>query len=157
MHAVAFHRVDFGARYADDPESEQEGPRMSTDENRSRDMIDFILDYWDGPIAGIATYREQPCYFERVFDEVADEYSNVYAVTAVSDTTRSLGREAAVMWRQEWRLPKGTAWDALMREFDERLAADRAQNLPFQAVATFTRVGGNDVMQDSYTVDWQTY
>jgi hypothetical protein len=121
----------------------------------SADTIDFILDLWDGPIAGIATCMGQPCHFETVFDEAADEYSNVCRLTPVSETARSLARRAAEMWRQAGRLPKGAAWDALRRELDAQLAADRARNEPFRAVAAFTRTAGNDRMQDCYIVEWQ--
>lgn len=38
--------------------------------------IAWLSDFWDGPTAGMATYNGQEYWFDTVWDEETDEYTN---------------------------------------------------------------------------------
>jgi hypothetical protein len=48
------------------------------------DKVETIFDFWDCPRKGIASYEGNLHLFECVFDEITDEYSNVYRLKIVS-------------------------------------------------------------------------
>ena len=37
-----------------------------------------IFDWWDGPLCGLASYKGSICIYERIFDEIRDEWSDEY-------------------------------------------------------------------------------
>lgn len=61
--------------------------------------LEFVLEFWDIPIEGIAASGEQAYYFCARFDDECDAYSKIYEVTPISESTRRLAREAAHTWR----------------------------------------------------------
>ncbi|ULO09496.1 hypothetical protein H1230_12380 [Paenibacillus sp. 19GGS1-52] len=54
----------------------------------------FITDWWDGPKAGFADFNGTVHCFERVFDDVNDEWSNLYLIRPVSIEEYSLQIES---------------------------------------------------------------
>ncbi len=62
-----------------------------------------IWDFYDGPRTGIAEFKGIPHYFERVFDESADDYSNFFRLSPV-------GEEFLQHAAQRWVIFK--SWEA---------------------------------------------
>lgn len=54
----------------------------------------FVHDYWDCPRAGIAHYLGIPHRFACPFDDVLDDYPDVYLLGPISDSMLNLEREA---------------------------------------------------------------
>lgn len=44
-----------------------------------------VFDWWSGPVCGIANYKGVPCIYERIFDEVKDEWSDEYYLTPIGE------------------------------------------------------------------------
>jgi hypothetical protein len=59
-----------------------------------------VTDYWDGPLTGIANYRGNPHYNERIFDETTDKYSEKFRLTPVDSQTLQLAMEAWEIWKR---------------------------------------------------------
>jgi hypothetical protein len=70
--------------------------------------------YYGWPRAGVASFRGVPYYFECVFDELADDYSNVYLIRSLDEETLRLELEL---------------WDIFLRW---RRAADAGRVAPAQ-------------------------
>ena len=48
------------------------------DELEELETVHTITDHYDGPVRGIANYRGRPHYYQRQFDDEADEWSEIY-------------------------------------------------------------------------------
>jgi len=59
-----------------------------------------VIDYFDGPLKGVANFRRQPHFYDRVFDESQDEYSNLYQLTPISRHVFDLAKEDWVIWKR---------------------------------------------------------
>ncbi len=44
-----------------------------------------IFDWWDGPLCGLASYKGSICIYERIFDEIRDEWSDEYYLTPIEE------------------------------------------------------------------------
>ncbi|HLJ29056.1 MAG TPA: hypothetical protein VKY85_20265 [Candidatus Angelobacter sp.] len=65
--------------------------------------VHVVHEYWDGPRTGIADYGGRPHWFENVFDQEQDDYSEVYWLTPLSDNALRLARQQVELffrWRQ---------------------------------------------------------
>jgi hypothetical protein len=62
-----------------------------------------VRDYWDGPRKGIAHFDGKPHFFECVFDEARDEYTNLFQLTPISPETLKIAMEAWKIWL-EWEM-----------------------------------------------------
>ncbi|MDR1911839.1 MAG: hypothetical protein LBQ52_05785 [Helicobacteraceae bacterium] len=69
------------------------------------DRVYCVLNYWDGIVSGVAGYRGEKYYFERIFDDLKDDWSDEYNLTYLNDDIFLLELEN---WRY-WRLWK-TRW-----------------------------------------------
>jgi hypothetical protein len=66
------------------------------------ETVHTMTDYHDGPLTGVADFRGAPHFYERLFNEVADEYSNVYQLTPIDSETFKLEMEEWAIW-QRWQ------------------------------------------------------
>ena len=57
-----------------------------------------VEDYYDGPVSGIADLDGVPHYYECIFDESNDEYSNLYRLSRISEKAFQLSKEQWQMW-----------------------------------------------------------
>jgi hypothetical protein len=73
------------------------------DEPEPLDTVHTMTDYYDGPLRGIANLRGRPHYYERQFDDDADEWSDIYWLTPINDETFALAMEAWQIWRR-WQI-----------------------------------------------------
>jgi hypothetical protein len=60
-----------------------------------------VTEYYDGPREGIANYRGIPHFYECIFDEVKDNYSEVFRLTPLDSDTFQLAIEDWEVW-QRW-------------------------------------------------------
>lgn len=60
--------------------------------------VHTVWDYHDGPVTGLAGYRDQPHYFERIFDEAADEYSERFSLSPIDGDTFRIALEQWAIW-----------------------------------------------------------
>jgi hypothetical protein len=134
---------------------------------RGHDVVLAVDEYHDGPRRGVANFRGEPHFFECVFDEGRDEYSECYRLTP-------LGAEAAEAARENWEifarwreafgsgktdlsthpaLPEETArYRANQHRLEEALAS--AQTIPVRAKGEFAPVGDSSSSLDVLT-PWQ--
>ncbi|HLJ88963.1 MAG TPA: hypothetical protein VKZ53_19240 [Candidatus Angelobacter sp.] len=49
------------------------------------EIVHAVHDYWDGPRSGVAEYRGRPHWFENIFDERQDDYSDLFWLKPLSD------------------------------------------------------------------------
>jgi hypothetical protein len=59
-----------------------------------------VTDYYDGPRKGIANFRGQPHFYDCIFDEAQDEYSELYRLTPISRRIFELAKEDWKIWRK---------------------------------------------------------
>ena len=57
-----------------------------------------INNWWDGPLIGLAYYNGVVCIYERIFDEIKDDWSDEYYLTPINS---DLQNEILNEW-QEW-------------------------------------------------------
>jgi len=57
-----------------------------------------IFDWWDGPLCGLATYKGFICIYERIFDEVKDDWSEEYYLTPIDEEAVNLLLKDWTIW-----------------------------------------------------------
>ena len=62
-----------------------------------------MVDYYDGPLKGIADYQGQPHLYERIFDESKDNYSESFRLAPLDAETVHVALEDWAIW-QRWEL-----------------------------------------------------
>lgn len=67
------------------------------------EKVRLVHDYWDGPRTGIADYEGRPHWFENIFDQDKDDYSDLFWLTPLSDNTLRLAQHQAEIFSR-WRL-----------------------------------------------------
>jgi hypothetical protein len=103
-----------------------------------------IVGYWDEPRSGIALFRGDACYFECIFDEELDDYSNHYRLTHVTPATLAIYKEKDEIFRR-WRavfdsgkvdrtsgpaLPnEKSRYQALTHALDEKITMEAGEDL----------------------------
>ena len=70
------------------------------------DVVYTVTDYWDGPRKGVANFRGRPIYYENLFDEQTDDYSEVFMLIPISTDLFQLALEEFQIFLR-WR----TAFD----------------------------------------------
>jgi hypothetical protein len=69
---------------------------------RTVERVYTIYEYSDQPRSGIANYEGKAHWFENIFDETSDEYSNDYWLTSLSASQLADAEEQfQIFWR--WR------------------------------------------------------
>jgi hypothetical protein len=79
------------------------------DINDNRDRVLSIWEYVDQPIKGVAIYKGMPHWFDRIFDQKRDEYSNRFWLTPLDERLCSLELECRALfdsWRREFDVGK---------------------------------------------------
>ena len=59
-----------------------------------------VTDYNDGPRKGGANFRGQPHFYDCIFDEAQDEYSDLYRLTPISQRIFELAKEDWAIWKK---------------------------------------------------------
>jgi hypothetical protein len=67
------------------------------------ELVHVIYDYWDQPRTGVADYHGEPHWFENIFDEEHDTYSEDYRLTRLTPEESARAKELSeifLRWRQ---------------------------------------------------------
>jgi hypothetical protein len=90
-----------------------------------------VTDYYDGPRRGIANFNGKPHLYDCIFDEVRDDYSDEYQLTAIPNHIFDLAMEDWAIW-ERWR----TAFDAgqATNESHPALPQDRTRHDEIRSV-----------------------
>ena len=59
-----------------------------------------VLDYYDGPRKGIASFKGQPHFYDCIFDERKGDYSDLFRLTPVPQSVFQLAMEDWAIWRK---------------------------------------------------------
>jgi sRNA-binding protein len=73
------------------------------------EKVHTVIDFHDHPKAGIADFQGRPHAYERIFDEAADDYSDLYALTPVSEAEFAMAMELWTIWRR-WEAVHAATW-----------------------------------------------
>jgi hypothetical protein len=74
------------------------------------EIVFTVTEYYDGPRKGMANYQGKPHFYECVFDENQDDYSDRYRLTPVNEEMFGLAMEDWEIWRRwETAFEAGTA------------------------------------------------
>ena len=60
--------------------------------------VHTIYDYFDQPLRGIADFEGKPHHYEREFDETADDFTDVFRLTPISESIFKLAMEKWQIW-----------------------------------------------------------
>ena len=74
-------------------------PAPSSQLRSGYEIVFTVSDYYDGPRSGIANYRGNPHYYECVFDDNNEEYSNIFQLMPVDEESFRLALED---WLARW-------------------------------------------------------
>ena len=125
-----------------------------------------VYGWWDRPRAGVAQFRGTPHVYRSLWDEEADDWSEIYTLSPVDENTLSLILEDYEIWRR-WRL----AFDAGKVDLksgpalpeDQRRSAELKQVVPSflqraaapitRARAEFRRRTDADPTKDPYNME----
>jgi hypothetical protein len=69
------------------------------------EVVFSVYEYHDGPRGGVANFHDSPHYYDCVFDEKSDEYSDLYSLTPLSPAIFNAAMENWVIfvrWRMEF-------------------------------------------------------
>jgi hypothetical protein len=69
------------------------------------EIVFTVTDYYDGPRSGIANFRGKPHLYECIFDQTANDYTDTYLLTPVSDEMFSLAMEDWQIWKR-WEVAR---------------------------------------------------
>ena len=90
-----------------------------------------VTDYYDGPRKGIASFKGQPHFYDCIFDDAKDEYSDLYRLTPISQRILELAKEDWAIWKKwESAFHSGKA----TRESHPALPQDRVRHEEIRAV-----------------------
>jgi hypothetical protein len=64
------------------------------------EIVHTVTDYYDGPRQGIANYRGVPHFYECIFDPDKDDYSDLYRLTPLDESTFQLAMEGWAIWKR---------------------------------------------------------
>jgi hypothetical protein len=122
-----------------------------------------VTEYYDGPRKGIANYHGRPHFYDCVFDESNDDYSDLFQLTPVDTEIFELAMEDWDIWRR-WEIAFHTGkadiatHPALAHEtkrhaelkmlLDKSLVTDPSK--AFAAVGQFEVLGGSNLPKGVY-------
>lgn len=102
--------------------------KVILNEKQWREQVVACWDWWDGPILGLTDNRGTPHLFERMFDDLQDEWSNLYRLMPVTDDEYTLLMELWQIWLDFQRAdpPSGHGvWGALPQDVERRDELDQ--------------------------------
>jgi len=66
--------------------------------HKGREIVHTVTDYYDGPRGGIADYQGKPHIYNSLWDETADDWSDIFLLQPVDDETFRLAMEDWAIW-----------------------------------------------------------
>jgi hypothetical protein len=64
------------------------------------EIVHTVNNYYDGPRSGIADYDGSPHFYDCIFDEQKDDYSDSFLLTPIDPETFKLAMEDWEIWRR---------------------------------------------------------
>ncbi len=95
------------------------------------EQVFTVTGYYDGPRQGVANFKAQPHFYDCIFDEAQQEYSNLYRLTPVAPDIFDLANEDWAIW-QRWELAFHTGRTTL--ESHPALPQERGRHEEIRAV-----------------------
>ena len=90
-----------------------------------------VTDYYDGPRQGVANFNGKPHFYDCIFDESRDDYSDLYRLTPITQNVFELAKEDWAIWeRWEFAFHAGNA----TRESHPALPQDRPRHEEIRAI-----------------------
>jgi len=68
--------------------------------NAGYELVHTVRDYYDGPRSGVANFGGSPYFYDCVFDEKIDDYSDVFRLTPIDTETFNLALEDWTIWKK---------------------------------------------------------
>lgn len=115
-----------------------------------------INNWWDGPLYGLAYYNDVVCIYERIFDEIDDEWSDEYYLTPINS---DLQNEILNEW-QEWcvAVSSGTLKDYYTSHSNSSVIENAIEisksKRQYRKKAVFKGRHGDGFIPIDYTVEW---
>ncbi|MDQ2799126.1 MAG: hypothetical protein M3Y13_05725 [Armatimonadota bacterium] len=109
------------------------------------EIVYTVFNYWDGPRAGVADFHGSPHFFQCIFDEVADEWSNVFRLSPVAKNTVSLTKNEWQEWYW-WKHDFGQGKAEVEARPDVYARYSPIDGMLFQAFATDTVTASVEVV-----------
>lgn len=117
----------------------------------------ITIDYWwDGPLIGLAYYNGVVCIYERIFNEIEDEWSDEYYLTPIDS---NLQNEIMNEW-QEWcsAVSSDTIEDYFALHSNSKTIKNAIERSKFKRQyrmkAVFKGQHGAGFIPIDYTVEW---
>jgi hypothetical protein len=70
----------------------------SNDTQSCYELVHTVHDYYDGPRSGIANFQGHPHFYERIFDEEQDHYTELFRLTPIDEATFRNAMEDWNIW-----------------------------------------------------------
>ncbi|NOU82663.1 hypothetical protein GC101_27760 [Paenibacillus sp. LMG 31459] len=127
----------------------------------------FITDWWDGPKSGFADFNGTVHCFERVFDKVNDDWSDLYLLRPVSTEEYSLQIESYKLFL-DWINDKSSTRphpssdkdnkryhevEQLLAEFEHQFYIEKYIG-EFISISNNDKEYGNKINDFNYKVQW---
>src|SRR5579872_3463825 len=130
--------------------------------------VHVVYDYWDGPRSGVANYQGAPHWFENVFNEANDDYSNEFCLIPLPDQALAIAKKSnEIFLRWSKAFNEGTAdisqhpalpherkeYDSLKAKFDTYLETARKHR--FKMRGEIQPTGKSKAFEtEAYCVRW---
>ena len=72
----------------------------STKLRRGYELVFTVDEYYDGPRTGVANFQGEPHFYDCIFDQKRDDYSNLFQLTPIDQRTFELALAAWEIWRK---------------------------------------------------------
>ena len=110
------------------------------------DEVHTVDYWWDGPREGVATFEGRPHYYECIFDDEADDWTERFCLTPIAEDIVRIALEAREIWYGEGseHRPYQAADEARYRELRivvETAVKDNA-NAAFEVIGDFSAFRG---------------
>ena len=89
------------------------------------ELVFTVTEYYDGPRQGIANFEGEPHFYDCVFDDALDDYSNLFRLTPITPAVFQLALEDWSIW-ERWELAFNTG--KAVRDSHPALPEDRRRH-----------------------------
>jgi hypothetical protein len=125
-----------------------------TNASHITESLDFVIDFWDVPIEGLARRKARSWHFRALFADERDEYSRIYEVTELSDSTLRIVADASIQWRKTRRHTRSSEMEKLMDALRKAVRRDRQVRPSEQVMLTFIRINQSSNFEEAFQVIW---
>lgn len=95
------------------------------------EIVYTMTDYYDGPRTGIANFQGQPHIYQCLFDEIIDNYSDIYLLQPIDEETFKLALEDWAIWLR-WEVAYAAGQSTI--DTHPALPEDRVRSIELQKI-----------------------